>query len=180
MRRLPVLSTAAALLALALAASGAVAEGIPDGSYETAQVAPGIYAFLPPEASTLVSGNTIAILGDHGVLVVDTGHYPSISERIVADLRKLTDLPVRYVVNTHWHYDHVMGNPIFAAAPTRRGMFQDAIVDGAVKRAFLEVAGTVERDESATRVHPLAAHARRPSAADHPVAERRGRCRSGP
>jgi cyclase len=83
-------------------------------SYETVKVADGIWAFIAPETqSGLVSGNSIAIIGDDGVLVVDTGMIPSLTRRMIAEIRQKTDKPVRYVVNTHWHWDHNFGNFVY-------------------------------------------------------------------
>jgi glyoxylase-like metal-dependent hydrolase (beta-lactamase superfamily II) len=56
------------------------------------------------------------VLGDDGVLVVDTRSSAPQAEEIVADLRELTDLPIRAVVNTHGHYDHAFGNTTLRAA----------------------------------------------------------------
>ena len=79
--------------------------------FETVKVADGIHAFIATQTdSALVSGNMTAIVGDDGVLLVDTGHFPSGTKRMLAKLRELTPLPVRYVVNTHWHPDHNTGN----------------------------------------------------------------------
>src|SRR4051812_40691137 len=86
-------------------------------AYHQVQVADGIYAFVSPESKVpLVSGNQIAIIGEDAVLVVDSGHFPSLTKRVIADIRKLTDKPVRYLVNTHWHADHVSGNGEYKAA----------------------------------------------------------------
>jgi glyoxylase-like metal-dependent hydrolase (beta-lactamase superfamily II) len=60
-----------------------------------------------------VSGNTFVVVGDDGVLVVDTGNFPSLARRIIADIRKRTSQPVRYIVHTHWHPDHLMGDGEF-------------------------------------------------------------------
>ena len=56
------------------------------------------------------------VLGEGGVLVIDTRSVPSHGEEIVADLAGLTPLPVRWVINTHWHWDHVLGNSVFGEA----------------------------------------------------------------
>lgn len=98
----------------AAAASFAQPAGDVTSSYETVKVADGIWAFIAPEAkSALVSGNSIAIIGDDGVLVVDTGMIPSLTRRMIAEIRQKTDKPVRYVVNTHWHWDHNLGNFVY-------------------------------------------------------------------
>lgn len=51
-----------------------------------------------------------ALVGDDGVLVVDTRTTAAQAEELLRDLRALTPLPVRLVVNTHFHYDHCFGN----------------------------------------------------------------------
>jgi glyoxylase-like metal-dependent hydrolase (beta-lactamase superfamily II) len=83
----------------------------PHESYELVKVAEGVYAFLAPEGRTgTVQGNSLVFLGDQGALVVDTGQFPELTRRMIADIRKLTDKPVRFLVNTHWHGDHLLGN----------------------------------------------------------------------
>ena len=61
-------------------------------------------------------GNSVAILSDEGVLVFDAGCVPSDSAAVLAELRKLTDKPVLYLVNSHWHWDHWQGNQTYKAA----------------------------------------------------------------
>jgi glyoxylase-like metal-dependent hydrolase (beta-lactamase superfamily II) len=83
-------------------------------SYDTVKLADGIYAFISPEATGgFVSGNSVLIIGSDGALVVDSGHVPSLTKRMIADITKLTNKPVRFVVNTHWHPDHVSGNSLY-------------------------------------------------------------------
>lgn len=86
-------------------------------TYKTEKIADGIYAFITPEErSGFQAGNSIAIIGDDGVLVFDTGNIPSATRRQIAEIKKLTDKPVRYVVNSHWHPDHNLGNAEYASA----------------------------------------------------------------
>jgi len=85
-------------------------------SFDTVKVAEGIYAFIEAPGKAIVSGNTTVVIGDDGVLVVDTGHHPELSRRMTEEIRKLTAKPVKYILNTHWHNDHVSGNSIFAEA----------------------------------------------------------------
>jgi len=85
-------------------------------SFETVKVADGIYAFIEAPGKAIVSGNSVLVIGDDSALVVDTGHHPELSRRMTEEIRALTRKPVRYVVNTHWHNDHVSGNWIFAEA----------------------------------------------------------------
>src|SRR5215472_3095739 len=83
-------------------------------TYETVKLADGIYAFISPEPKVpLVTGNSTVIIGKDAVLVVDTGHFPSLTRRQIDDIRRLTDKPVAFVVNTHWHADHNTGNYVY-------------------------------------------------------------------
>jgi glyoxylase-like metal-dependent hydrolase (beta-lactamase superfamily II) len=61
--------------------------------------------------------NVGAIVGDDGVLIVDTRISHRQADEIIADLAELTSLPVRAVVNTHGHNDHAFGNHRFRPAP---------------------------------------------------------------
>ena len=61
--------------------------------------------------------NIVAVLGDDGVLIVDTRISHRQADEIRADLRALSPLPVRAVVNTHGHNDHAFGNHRFRPAP---------------------------------------------------------------
>jgi cyclase len=56
------------------------------------------------------------VIGDDGVAVIDTFENPEAAKQMLAEIRKRTKLPVKYVVNTHYHIDHVAGNRIFQQA----------------------------------------------------------------
>ena len=85
--------------------------------YDLQKVAENIYSFIAPESdSGVVQSNCTVIIGEDALLVVDTGQFPTLAERMVADVKKITSKPVRYIVNTHWHFDHVWGNGVFRAA----------------------------------------------------------------
>ena len=58
-------------------------------------------------------GNVGVLVTDAGVLVVDD-QYKEIAPGIIDRIRTVTDRPIRYVVNTHYHADHTGGNPVFA------------------------------------------------------------------
>jgi cyclase len=108
--------------AIALAAStifGATvpAELPPDRAYSVTEVGPGVYAFISPETSgPIPSGNVTAVVGEDSVLVVDTGRFPTSARRMIAEIRTKTDRPIRWVVHTHWHLDHIVGDGEFRKA----------------------------------------------------------------
>src|SRR5690348_9486011 len=54
-------------------------------------------------------GNIAVQTGDQGVLVVDTG-LAEMGDKVVAAIRKLSDKPIQYIINTHVHPDHTGGN----------------------------------------------------------------------
>jgi glyoxylase-like metal-dependent hydrolase (beta-lactamase superfamily II) len=60
--------------------------------------------------------NVGAVLGDGEVLVIDTRSWLAEAEELLADLRALTRLPCRQVLNTHAHFDHCFGNAAFRPA----------------------------------------------------------------
>lgn len=75
-----------------------------------------IYAFIAPEPKVpIVSGNSVVIIGSDAVLVVDSGQFPALTRRMIADIKTKTNKPVRYLINTHWHGDHNSGNAVYAA-----------------------------------------------------------------
>ena len=64
----------------------------------------------------LAGANAGFVIGDDGVLVVDTFESADAAKALLAEIRKLTQLPVKYVVNTHYHLDHTGGNRVFQDA----------------------------------------------------------------
>jgi glyoxylase-like metal-dependent hydrolase (beta-lactamase superfamily II) len=96
------------------AAGPLVAGGLPQKSYEIVKLADGVFAFVWKDpVEDLIESNALFVINDRDVLVVDTGLVPSTARVMAAELRKLTDRPVRYVVNTHWHGDHHGGNEVY-------------------------------------------------------------------
>jgi cyclase len=86
-------------------------------TYRTVRVAEGVYAFITPEErSSFQAGNSVALVGDDGVLVFDTGNIPSMTRAQIAEIRRLTLKPVRWVVDSHWHPDHTLGNAEYRKA----------------------------------------------------------------
>src|SRR4051812_9905727 len=81
------------------------------------ELAPGIFLFTTPGYGDVgLDGNSIAVLSTDGVLVFDTNGTPAASAAVLAEIRTLTDKPVRYVVNSHWHWDHWYGTETYQRA----------------------------------------------------------------
>ena len=60
--------------------------------------------------------NAGIIVGDEGVLVIDSLRVPSFARDLIEDVKRLTPKPIRYVVDTHSHWDHAWGNEEFPDA----------------------------------------------------------------
>src|SRR3954464_8253217 len=81
------------------------------------ELAPGVFLFAtPPYGDVGLDGNSIAILSRDGVLVFDTNGTPAAAAAVLAEIRTLTDKPVRWVVNSHWHWDHWYGTEVYQNA----------------------------------------------------------------
>jgi alkyl sulfatase BDS1-like metallo-beta-lactamase superfamily hydrolase len=72
-------------------------------------------------------GNCVFITGETGAVVVDPGLFQN-GPRVVSALRSLTDLPVRYVIYTHGHYDHAFGTPAIMEEAAERGFAPPTVV----------------------------------------------------
>jgi glyoxylase-like metal-dependent hydrolase (beta-lactamase superfamily II) len=83
-------------------------QGVPT---QLKQVAPDLY-FLYDD----LSSNAAFLVTAEGVLVVDTRQHPAHGRDLIERIRKITDKPIRWVINTHAHGDHFYGNPAFKAA----------------------------------------------------------------
>jgi cyclase len=86
-----------------------------DARFDIKKVADGVYAAVASPAYK-VNCNTAIIENADGVMVVDTHSKPSAARVIIERLREMTKKPVRYVVNTHFHWDHWHGNEAYPAA----------------------------------------------------------------
>jgi cyclase len=81
------------------------------------ELAPGIFLFAtPPYGDVGLDGNSVAILSSNGVLVFDSNGTPAAAAAVLSQIRTLTSQPVRYVVNSHWHWDHWYGTETYQHA----------------------------------------------------------------
>jgi len=104
------------LLLLATASHGADDSVISTARHVT-KLAEGVYTIRHPDATDdFPEGNTTVVIGARDVLVIDSCYLPSSAREDIAQIRRWTDKPVRYVLNTHWHYDHNGGNASYLDA----------------------------------------------------------------
>ena len=78
-------------------------------TYKFEKVGDGVYY-----ATGGVGGNHPIIVNGNDVMLVDDGTTPATARELLEDLKLITNKPVRYVINTHFHYDHTDGNQIFS------------------------------------------------------------------
>jgi glyoxylase-like metal-dependent hydrolase (beta-lactamase superfamily II) len=111
------------LLATALiAASPVTASGQERPAPAHFDLGNGVHLFqTAPYGQVGLDGNSIAIITTEGVVVFDANGTPAAAAAVLAQLRHLTSQPVRYLVNSHWHWDHWYGNQVYRDAfPTLR------------------------------------------------------------
>ena len=77
------------------------------------EIAEGVYAWINENCAT----NAGFIVGEEGVVVIDTLMTPSLAGSLMTVVRDVTQKPIRYVINTHFHGDHVYGNQYFLPTP---------------------------------------------------------------
>ncbi|HYJ91628.1 MAG TPA: MBL fold metallo-hydrolase, partial [Pyrinomonadaceae bacterium] len=83
--------------------------------FAVTKIGDGVYAALGEDGG-VAGSNAGFIVGSNGVAVVDTFTGVAPAKDLLAEIRKVTNLPIRYVINTHYHLDHVGGNAVFADA----------------------------------------------------------------
>lgn len=86
-------------------------------SFERVAVADGIVAYVANESpGGVVQGNITVISGKDASLVIDSGQYPALARRVAADMRASRLPPAKFLLNTHWHGDHLLANFVFDEA----------------------------------------------------------------
>jgi glyoxylase-like metal-dependent hydrolase (beta-lactamase superfamily II) len=97
----PVFILAAVLIVLCLTPREAAAS--------VRKIGPDLYAYISDNDA---SANSTFLVGDQGILVVDTGLNAEEGRKLLAEIRKVSQAPVRWIVNTHYHPDHRGGNSV--------------------------------------------------------------------
>jgi glyoxylase-like metal-dependent hydrolase (beta-lactamase superfamily II) len=85
-----------------------------EDDFQLIKVAEGVYAAIAKPGG-IASGNAGFVVGDDSVLIFDTFFTPAALEELIAEIQKVTRLPIKYAVNSHYHLDHTGGNQVLVA-----------------------------------------------------------------
>lgn len=128
------------------------------------KIGPDLYAYISDNDS---SSNSTFLVGDHGILVVDTGLNAEEGRKLLAEIRKVSSAPVRWIVNTHYHQDHRGGNgvlgpdaAIISTAYTREKVVHDDARQYAVNVAVHGELRLYVGSHTVRIYHPGPAHTR--------------------
>jgi cyclase len=119
------------------------------------ELAAGVYGLIastdfPPSNADAAICNGGIVIGNDGVLVVDPFQNEDLATLLYETVVTLTDQPIRYVVNTHYHFDHTGGNaaaealeyPILGRGPIREFMLRNVEMDPNLTPPDVIVSGT--------------------------------------
>jgi glyoxylase-like metal-dependent hydrolase (beta-lactamase superfamily II) len=121
-----------ALTVTVVLAASMRARALPDPVPMPVKVARGV--FLIPEVpipDREPDGNSVVIEAPEGLIVFDTGRHPWHQQALLA-LAAREGKPIAAVINSHWHLDHVSGNPVLRARYPRLKVYASSAIDGAL------------------------------------------------
>jgi glyoxylase-like metal-dependent hydrolase (beta-lactamase superfamily II) len=84
----------------------------PAAAYKFTEIVPGVYSAIGT-GSMNVGSNSAVIVNRDDVLIVDSHISPESGRAMLQELKAITEKPVRFLINTHFHYDHTNGNQAF-------------------------------------------------------------------
>ena len=115
------------------------------GAHRFEKVVDGVF-YATASGTMTVGSNSPVILTDDEALVIDSEITPAAARALVADLKAVTTKPVRYVVDSHYHYDHAHGNQVFTPDAqvighdnTRRRMLGNVLEQFTYRRSVEQV-----------------------------------------
>jgi cyclase len=145
-----------ARIALSIVAAGGFSAAVlsqtpaPEAAYRFQQIQPGIYSAVGTGTMN-VGSNSAIIINDDDVLVVDSHISPESARAMLREMKSITDKPVRFLVNTHFHFDHANGNQIFTSATdiigheyTRRKLLGPIMTEGLFASLLTGLPGQIE------------------------------------
>jgi len=87
------------------------------GAHRFEKVAEGVY-YATSAGTMNVGANSPIFVNDDEVLMVESSITPAAARAMVNDIKAITNKPIRYVVDSHYHYDHAHGNQVFISSAT--------------------------------------------------------------
>jgi len=84
----------------------------PQAVYKFTEIVPGVYSAIGTGTMN-VGSNSAVIVNKDDVMIVDSHISPESGRAMLQELKAITDKPVRFLINTHFHYDHTNGNQAF-------------------------------------------------------------------
>lgn len=151
MRARVLLAAGTSVALLMVAVRGEVQSPQTDPLFDLKPVADGVWAALARPVHK-INCNAVVIALDDGLLVVDAHSKPSAARALMDQIKTVSTKPVKYVVNTHFHWDHAQGDSaypaawpqgleIIAADATREGIEQRGVPR--IKREILGLPGEI-------------------------------------
>lgn len=115
--------------------TGAAAQDFANARIVTEVVDEGLYVFFG-EGEDVIAGNMLVSIGDSGVLLVDD-QVPGLTPKYQSVIAELGGGSIRFVINTHWHFDHADGNQVLgnqgvwivAHEKSRQMMMHDNVIN---------------------------------------------------
>ncbi|MBI4903836.1 MAG: MBL fold metallo-hydrolase [Acidobacteria bacterium] len=136
------------------------------------EIAAGVF-FVTGGDKVVVGSNSLVVVNDDDVLVVDSHITPEAARALIASVKTITNKPIRTLVNSHYHYDHANGNQVFGKDVeiigheyTRRKLLGDVLHEatflnnGSVATQERVAAGIEEQIQKASGVQKTALEAR--------------------
>jgi len=110
----------------------------PQAAHRFQSIAPGVYSAIGT-GTVNVGSNSCVIVNPDDVLIVDSHISPESARVLLKELKTISDKPVRFLVNTHFHFDHANGNQVFTSPVdiighefTRRKLLGDVKAKGTI------------------------------------------------
>src|SRR5471030_3301492 len=120
---------------------------IVSGAHRFEKVTDGVY-YATASGTMTVGATSPIIVTDTEAIIIDSEITPAAARALVADLKAVTDKPVHYVIDSHYHYDHAFGNQVFGP---------DVQVIGHENTRKRLLGNTMEQYTYLTRVEPVPA-----------------------
>jgi glyoxylase-like metal-dependent hydrolase (beta-lactamase superfamily II)/ketosteroid isomerase-like protein len=104
-------------ISIGAAQRDAVSRGVERPAPRRIDVSDGVYLFITaPYGAVGLDGNSLVVTSNDGVLVFDSNGTPSAAAAVLTEIRALTKQPVKYVIHSHWHWDHWYGAQVYKKA----------------------------------------------------------------